>query len=401
MPTPSFLRSACARVLKQVPARFAVRALAAFFLVLFAAFAPAASIRGVVTDATGAKVTGAAVSLFNNGKVIASAVSSADGSFEILTGASGRFFLVVSARSFRQLQTPDFYASQFASVEHNIVLEPDWVRESIVVTATGTPTPQPQTSAATTVLSPLDLALPTDLVSALRLMPGTFVVQTGQRGAQASLFVRGGDSDDNKILIDGVDAGDLGGRFDFGPLSTAGVESAEVYRGPDSNLILVLYQRRALKVQRSIADRIPTFTAPALTPVSSASPPRTARPASLPCSSKAMPGASTHRTSNSRSLERTASLTTSAPSVGCRPPIICRWTSRILALGLQMSAYRSTPQRSFAGRSITAWHRQVIPTRGTSIMLPTTPRKRTRISSPAAPSTTRPHRVFTRVRATA
>jgi len=236
MPTPSFLRSACARVLKQVPARFAVRALAAFFLVLFAAFAPAASIRGVVTDATGAKVTGAAVSLFNNGKVIASAVSSADGSFEILTGASGRFFLVVSARSFRQLQTPDFYASQFASVEHNIVLEPDWVRESIVVTATGTPTPQPQTSAATTVLSPLDLALPTDLVSALRLMPGTFVVQTGQRGAQASLFVRGGDSDDNKILIDGVDAGDLGGRFDFGPLSTAGVESAEVYRGPDSNL---------------------------------------------------------------------------------------------------------------------------------------------------------------------
>ncbi len=236
MPTLSFLRSACARVLKQFPTRFAVRALAAFFLVLFAAFASAASIRGVVTDATGAKVTGAAVSLFSNGKVIASAVSSADGSFEILTGATGRFFLVVSARSFRQLQTPDFYAGQFASVEHNIVLEPDWVRESIVVTATGTPTPQPQTSAATTVLSPLDLALPTDLVSALRLMPGTFVVQTGQRGSQASLFVRGGDSDDNKILIDGVDAGDLGGRFDFGPLSTTGVESAEVYRGPDSNL---------------------------------------------------------------------------------------------------------------------------------------------------------------------
>ena len=191
MPTLSFLRSACARVLKQFPTRFAVRALAAFFLVLFAAFASAASIRGVVTDATGAKVTGAAVSLFSNGKVIASAISSADGSFEILTGATGRFFLVVSARSFRQLQTPDFYAGQFASVEHNIVLEPDWVRESIVVTATGTPTPQPQTSAATTVLSPLDLALPTDLVSALRLMPGTFVVQTGQRGSQASLFVRG------------------------------------------------------------------------------------------------------------------------------------------------------------------------------------------------------------------
>jgi vitamin B12 transporter len=55
-------------------------------------------------------------------------------------------------------------------------------------------------------------------------------------GAQTSLFVRGGDSDDNKILLDGVDAGDLGNQFNFGPLSTTAVESAEVYRGPDTDL---------------------------------------------------------------------------------------------------------------------------------------------------------------------
>ena len=116
------------------------------------------------------------------------------------------------------------------------MLEPEWVRESIVVTDTGTPTPQPQTSAATTVLSPLDLALRTDLTGVLRLMPGTFVVQSGQLGAESSLFVRGGDSDDNKVLLDGVDAGDLGNQFNFGSLSTTAIESAEVYRGPDSNL---------------------------------------------------------------------------------------------------------------------------------------------------------------------
>ena len=110
------------------------------------------------------------------------------------------------------------------------------MRESIVVTATGTPTPQAQTSAATSVLGPLDLDLRDDMVSALRLMPGTFAVQAGQMGAQSSLFVRGGDSDSNKILVDGVSAGDLGGRFDFGPLSTTAVESAEIYRGPNSSL---------------------------------------------------------------------------------------------------------------------------------------------------------------------
>ncbi|MGB8029121.1 MAG: TonB-dependent receptor plug domain-containing protein [Terracidiphilus sp.] len=216
--------------------RASSRALTAALLVFCAAACPAASIRGVITDATGAKVTGAAISLVSNGQVIASAVSTADGSFQILTGATGRFFLVVSAKSFRQLQTPDFYAGQLDSIERDVVLEPEWVRESIVVTATGTPTPQSQTSAATTVLGPLDLALRDDLVSSLRLMPGTFVVQTGQLGAQASLFVRGGDSDDNKVLLDGVDAGDLGNQFNFGALSTTAIESAEVYRGPDSNL---------------------------------------------------------------------------------------------------------------------------------------------------------------------
>jgi iron complex outermembrane receptor protein/vitamin B12 transporter len=67
-------------------------------------------------------------------------------------------------------------------------------------------------------------------------MPGTEIAQEGQMGAQTSLFVRGGGSDDNKILLDGVDAGDLGNQIDFGPLSTTAIESAEVYRGPDSNL---------------------------------------------------------------------------------------------------------------------------------------------------------------------
>ncbi len=55
-------------------------------------------------------------------------------------------------------------------------------------------------------------------------------------GSQTSLFVRGGDSDDNKILMDGVDVGDLGNLFDFGPLTTSAQQSVEVYRGPDSNL---------------------------------------------------------------------------------------------------------------------------------------------------------------------
>jgi len=175
-------------------------------LLLSVAACHAASIRGVVADASGAKVSGATVALISDGKVVSSTVSGTDGSFQIMTGSPGRFFLLVSAHSFRQLETPGFYAGRLDDLERNIVLEPEWVHESIVVTATGTPIPQSQTGAATSVLGPLDLDLRLDLVSALRLMPGTFVVQAGQMGAQTSLFVRGGASDANMILVDGTSA---------------------------------------------------------------------------------------------------------------------------------------------------------------------------------------------------
>jgi vitamin B12 transporter len=224
--------------LKQVVfGRGAAVHLSALILILCSAvFLNAAAIRGTVTDASGARVTGATVQLVLNGSVVGTAVSGADGSFQILTGLRGRFYLVVAANRFRQLETPGFYAGQLDSIERSVVLEPEWVHESIVVTATGTPTPRPQTGAATSVIGPQELELSTDLVSALRQMPGTFVVQAGQRGSQTSLFVRGGDSDSNLVQVDGVNAGDLGGRFDLGPLGTTAMERTEVYRGPNSSL---------------------------------------------------------------------------------------------------------------------------------------------------------------------
>jgi vitamin B12 transporter len=218
------------------PRQFLPQLLASILIPFCLSSLHAASIRGQVTDTTGAKITDAKVVVVCNGKIVASAVSTADGSFEVLTGNQGRFFLVVSSSGFRQLQTPDFYAGQLDSIERKIILEPEWVRESIVVTPTGTPTPQSQTGASTSVLSSLDLERRSDLDGVLRLLPGASVVQLGQRGAQGSLFVRGGGSDDNKLLLDGVDVGDLGNQFDLGPLSSSEIENVEVYRGPNSNL---------------------------------------------------------------------------------------------------------------------------------------------------------------------
>ena len=231
-----FLRGLWARTLASLCSFSPTATIALLGIASFPAGMMAASVRGVVTDTTGAKVTGATVALLSGGRVVGSAVSAADGSYQVLTGLAGRFYIVVSAKSFRQIETPGFYAGRLDSIERNMVLEPEWVRESIVVTATGTPTPQSQTGAATTVLGPVELSTRTDVVSALQTVPGAFVVQSGQRGAQTSLFIRGGNPNNNMVLMDGVDIGDLGGQFDFGSLATTAVERAEVYRGPDSNL---------------------------------------------------------------------------------------------------------------------------------------------------------------------
>ncbi len=54
--------------------------------------------------------------------------------------------------------------------------------------------------------------------------------------SQASLFVRGGESSYNKVLIDGVPVNDPGGFYDFGVTPMNGIDRMEVVRGPESTI---------------------------------------------------------------------------------------------------------------------------------------------------------------------
>src|SRR6185369_3799423 len=62
------------------------------------------------------------------------------------------------------------------------------------------------------------------------------IVQGGSFGAATSLFMRGGESDYTKVLIDGVPVNDPGGAFDFGSLTTDNIERIEILRGAASVL---------------------------------------------------------------------------------------------------------------------------------------------------------------------
>ena len=212
------------------------RALLFASTLLIASTSHAITVHGVITDTVGRPVSNANVAILQNGKVILNGVSRYDGTYQLSSGASGQFYVLAAGTSFRQVSTKAFYGGVLDSVEQNIILEPETVRQSIVVTATGTPTPQGEISASVTTIPATDFANRSELVDPLRQVPGLDVVQTGQRGGLTSVFTRGGNSDANKVLLDGVPIEDIGGVFDFSGLSTTGIAGVEAYRGPNSVL---------------------------------------------------------------------------------------------------------------------------------------------------------------------
>src|SRR5204862_1082845 len=108
----------------------------------------------------------------------------------------------------------------------------------VVVTATRLPTPADAVPAAVTVLTGEALRSQgiQTVAEALRTVPAAHVVVTDAYGSQTSLFLRGGNSDYVKVLIDGVPQNAPGGAYDFANLTTDNVERIEVVRGPVSVL---------------------------------------------------------------------------------------------------------------------------------------------------------------------
>jgi vitamin B12 transporter len=106
----------------------------------------------------------------------------------------------------------------------------------IVVTADRYPVRADSVAASITVLSGAELRAQgiRYVGDALRQVPGVQIVQNGSFGATSSLFLRGGQSDYVKVLVDGVPANQPGGSYDFSALGTDNVERIEVLRGPAS-----------------------------------------------------------------------------------------------------------------------------------------------------------------------
>ncbi|HEX6432836.1 MAG TPA: TonB-dependent receptor, partial [Gemmatimonadales bacterium] len=106
----------------------------------------------------------------------------------------------------------------------------------LVVTATRAPTPADAVVSSVTIIEGDELRARglRFVQDALREVPGAVTVQAGSYGAVSSLFLRGGESDYVKVLIDGVPVNQSGGAYNWANLTTDNVERIEILRGPAS-----------------------------------------------------------------------------------------------------------------------------------------------------------------------
>lgn len=217
---------------------------------------PAAVTSGKILDQSGTPVAGARVQLIVATGPVIETTSDIRGAFLIDSGNRIGATLSISAPGF---------ARKEVNVTENleVALEIAPVADTITVIGSVVPAPLTEQASSITIIPRSEItsrneALTLDL---LRSIPGVIVAQTGQRGGATSLFVRGGDSKFNLVLIDGVPVNDmrLGGFFDFAHIPTDYLDSIEVIRGPQSAVYGSYANSSVINFRTRLEETAPTL----------------------------------------------------------------------------------------------------------------------------------------------
>jgi vitamin B12 transporter len=113
------------------------------------------------------------------------------------------------------------------------------VQAEIIVTASAQPESVEETPASVTVITreEIEARAVRDVADVLREVPGITISRTGSPGKFTSIFIRGGSSKQALVLWNGVEMNNpYFSGYNFGQMSTSGVERVEVVRGPFSAL---------------------------------------------------------------------------------------------------------------------------------------------------------------------
>jgi len=206
------------------------------FLTAAAAHAQTSTVNGTVVDPLGGRLPGATVALVGESSPAGETTSGSDGAFTFTNVAPGRYQVTARLSGFEAATSAPFFVGAGATATIAVSLPLGPLQQAVVVTANATEITQAQTGAPVTVIDAETLAAinKPDVLEALRLTPGANIQQSGARGGNTSIFLRGGNSNFTKVLIDGVSANVIGGAVDLAQLQTTGVGRIEVLRQSNS-----------------------------------------------------------------------------------------------------------------------------------------------------------------------
>jgi outer membrane cobalamin receptor len=209
-------------------------------------------VTGLVLDPQGRPVAGATVHLL--GGVPREARTDSAGRFRFASVPDGAYTLLAASPGFSGRPEKIAVSGGAAAAELRLALAAR--SEVVMVTAERAAMPASSAASSVTVLTRADLEeMHAESVGeALRHVPGLSIVESGRRGGVTSLFARGGNSNYNLVMVDGVKVNDFGGAFNFASLPVESIERIEVVRGPQS----ALYGLNAIGSVVHIITRRPT-----------------------------------------------------------------------------------------------------------------------------------------------
>lgn len=224
------LRSAPGRIL-------ALAVLPALLCSIVPKLIQAATIEGTVLDPSGQAVPRARVTLLARLAPVTERQADAQGQYRFENLRGDAYQVVANAPGFTVAAT-DVEVAEDQSTHLDLHLKLSAVEQHVVVSATLGGTLVPSIGSSVSVLSEQDIADrgAQNLFEVLRDVPGAALTQAGRRGGATGLFLRGGDSDYNLVMVDGIPLNQFGGDFDFASLPVDGVDRIEVTRGPQSAL---------------------------------------------------------------------------------------------------------------------------------------------------------------------
>jgi|HubBroStandDraft_6_1064221.scaffolds.fasta_scaffold20247_2 outer membrane cobalamin receptor len=196
-----------------------------------------AAISGTVFDPAGHVVPEARVTLLYAMAELETRETDAQGQYSFTRLRGGKYQIVATSSGFDQLPVDiDLPAGEKRVSDLHLQLSA--LRDKVVVSAApgGALTSQIGSSVSVVSGQEIDDRAAQSALDVLRGLPGTEINQSGGRGTITSAFIRGGNSNYNLVMIDGIELNDFGGGFDLSPLPAEDAQQVEVIRGPESAL---------------------------------------------------------------------------------------------------------------------------------------------------------------------